>query len=736
MLRPFALVGFSYLLALTAAVYFGAQISMFLACMFLFAMLLSFFVPQFHKTGIFPVVFCTVALAFGAFSVQEQAASVPAMRLQGKEAIADFTVAELPSNAYNRTYYVANLNAVDGQAVSPPMQVRITSRVDLGVEPYERLQAKVRFSLPQGEDGFSSRSYYASRGIRCFGYLYDNERVETLQPNGVSPYYYALLARKATMKTMRKFLPRAEAGFLSSVLIGDKSGLSEDAQEWFRTIGLSHLLAVSGMHMSTIAALFLYFLKKLRLPQRLSVFLAAFGILAFMAVTGFVPSASRSGIMYLLFLLSGLFGRRSDALNALGFSVLILCLINPLAAADMGLLLSFAATLGLLVLSEPICTFLDTHVPMPSVLKKPIHGVHTVLATSIAASIFTLPILLLSFRSFSPLCLLANILQVWPSTVMVQFGAIAAVLYLAFPWVPLYFPFAAVAGGLARYMLWSAEKLASIPYANLSAAYGFITLWLMCVFILVGIAVWMRTGKHGYQAVAALSVALLFFGTLTYQVSMRGVTRVAVLNTLQGGTCVIVTRDSKAAVIGTGGNARSAAETYLNNQNIKELAYIQPLSVTGTEGKIAAYLLQGYPAEQVVLPKSTRKMNESLQGIIPELQQVDWYRSQAQADVWQGFTVRSGENAVQLEIQGVKILLCGKTKDLKTLPADWLASDFAVVQNAPEHLQALHTYYTVLSMPEEDTAKVAGLPYTVSAEDTPVFIQIAPDGTLKFGREG
>ena len=86
-----------------------------------------------------------------------------------------------------------------------------------------------------------------------------------------------------------------------------------------------------------------------RLPKRFAAGLTMAGVLCFMALTGFVPSVMRSGIMLLFYLGSQVMRRNADSINSLGLAVFLLGLANPYAAADTGLLLSFSATLGLLL---------------------------------------------------------------------------------------------------------------------------------------------------------------------------------------------------------------------------------------------------------------------------------------------------------------------------------------------------------------------------------------------------
>ena len=166
-------------------------------------------------------------------------------------------------------------------------------------------------------------------------------------------------------------LPEREAGLAVGVLLGDKSGISEAIKEDFRTDGVSHLLAVSGLHMAAVCQLLLFFFRKiLHFPEKLCFLFSMVGIIAFMAITGFAPSVMRSGIMYLIYLAGLIVSRQADSLNSLGAAVFLMCLVNPYAAADIGLLLSFSATAALILFSGKTVRLLRTYLPLQSGIPK------------------------------------------------------------------------------------------------------------------------------------------------------------------------------------------------------------------------------------------------------------------------------------------------------------------------------------------------------------------------------
>lgn len=742
-MRPFALAGFCYLLTLTAAVYFGASLSLALGCV----CLLCFCVLALHpKTRGYRVVLAALlisALGFGSFSAYSRSAIQPAARLDGRDAVVTGTVCELPYRAYGRFYYLLKVERIEAENAPRVEKIRLSAQNALDVDIYGTVRGRVHFFKPSGDDaGFSSPAYYASKGITLFAYLYEYEEVQTAPPAAKPPYYYALELRRKMLGSVRRLLPPGEADLVAGVLLGDTSGISEEIKSDFKTVGITHILSVSGLHMATMSQLFLLLLGLFRVPRRLSSAAAMAGVLAFMAVTGFVPSVMRSGIMCLIFLAGAVFRRRADSLNSLGTAVALLGLSNPYAAADLGLLLSFSATLGMILLSNRITRRLRVWRGKIQHGRALLDGAGSALATTVSATLFTLPIILLSFGTVSLVSPLANLLEVLPSTLLMGFSALAAVLNLSEYTAFLAMPFALFSGLLAKYMSFCAGLLAQIPYASVSAAYGFVRLWFAASLVL-GAAAFARrkNGRSMLRAASMLSVILLLCGIFSYQLSMRNVTRVAVLK-VGNGISVALIQNGRGAVVGCSGFTSAAARTYLRGQGVSRLDYLQMAGDSDEEYLAASELVPAFaPRDLLVRRDGAIFLGKAL----PYAETVHYFDGEAQTSLWGNVTVTNVSDGAQvytgIDVRGIRILLCSSGCDAALLPQKWREADFAVMDDPPRGLAALQPMVTVLSMEEETlrqhlaSADFAGVAACFTGDAGNFLIDISKDGTVKLRRE-
>lgn len=139
-------------------------------------------------------------------------------------------------------------------------------------------------------------------------------------------------------------------GLPSALLLGDRSSLAPTLRRDFARAGVSHLLAVSGLHLTLLFGMLSLLLKLFRLPHRIQAVLLALLVTVYLAVLGFPPSATRAAVMLGLVYLSRLCAASTDPLTSLGLAGALILGFSPSSVADAGFWMSFSATIGLLAI--------------------------------------------------------------------------------------------------------------------------------------------------------------------------------------------------------------------------------------------------------------------------------------------------------------------------------------------------------------------------------------------------
>ena len=153
---------------------------------------------------------------------------------------------------------------------------------------------------------------------------------------------------RESMRRASEGLPADAQGLLPGLVVGDESGLSEDLVTDMKTVGMSHLTAVSGSNLAIVTGTVLLIGRTIRLSRRVAGAMAAISMLSFVAVVGPQPSVLRAAVMGGIALLALVTGRARAGISALTASVVVLLLIDPWLSTSPGFALSVAATGGLL----------------------------------------------------------------------------------------------------------------------------------------------------------------------------------------------------------------------------------------------------------------------------------------------------------------------------------------------------------------------------------------------------
>ena len=236
--------------------------------------------------------------------------------------------------------------------VTGRLQVRLNSGIEAGGYG-DRVLVSGRLRSPQparNPGGFDARTYYASRGVYALmsvrnaaGYRVTlRNRSFTWQTAVIDPLRHSI--DRSIDRTMRG----ESAALLKGILLGARRQLPEDLIDTFRTIGLAHILAVSGLHVGLITLVIYTLLFVLRLPKPLVV-AGTLGVLILYAfITNLTPSVIRATIMAGLFLVGRQLDRQTDTVNILAVAAIVILLIWPSALFDLSFQLSFLATYAII----------------------------------------------------------------------------------------------------------------------------------------------------------------------------------------------------------------------------------------------------------------------------------------------------------------------------------------------------------------------------------------------------
>lgn len=153
--------------------------------------------------------------------------------------------------------------------------------------------------------------------------------------------------QKAFSDRIRRLFPEDKSGVLEAMLLGNKTDLEAETRSLYQKSGMSHLLAISGLHVSVFGMSLYRFLRKIGGSLRLSGTAALLAVLLYGGLTGMGTSTCRAVVMFILLMAGEMLGKSYDMLTALAFGAILLLIRQPLYVRSASFLLSFGAVLGI-----------------------------------------------------------------------------------------------------------------------------------------------------------------------------------------------------------------------------------------------------------------------------------------------------------------------------------------------------------------------------------------------------
>lgn len=255
---------------------------------------------------------------------------------------------------------------------------------------------------------FDSESYYQSHGI-----LYTFQTEAVLNVSGENFFKEKLTKLKEYFAlSLDEVYDERDAGILKAVLLGDKSSLREQDELLYQKNGISHLLAISGLHISMIGISLYRLLRKCRLTFTEAGIPSSILLWIYGLMTGFGISTIRAVCMFLVLIFADVLGRTYDMASAMALAVIIILLRNPLQARQGGFLLSFGAVLGICFV-YPILQFVF----------EPKRNFTKTILFSISLSLVTYPLTVHFFYEYPLYSILLNLIVIPCMPVVFGMGA-------------------------------------------------------------------------------------------------------------------------------------------------------------------------------------------------------------------------------------------------------------------------------------------------------------------------
>ena len=325
------------------------------------------------------------------------------------------------SNQEEREYknrYKLNVLTVNSSDKYQSTQMYIEVKKDISFQYGDKVMLQGEFrkgSEQRNTGGFDYQLYLKS--IHIYGTL-KVENYKKISSDNANWFEKSMNDIKLVItQNIENLLEEQEQQIVKGFILGDTTALDEELKEKFQIANISHVLAVSGMHIVYIVIGIEIVFKKW-LGKRHVKYVVIIGLVFYMALTGYTSSIVRAGIMGMMNIVAFLVYRKNDIWTSIAISLGIILIQNPYAITGVGLQLSYLGTIGIILFNKSIKQYFDNikwiknniSIKRSKRISQIVENLKDMIAVTLSAQLMILPVMLYHFNMIGIYFVITNIL--------------------------------------------------------------------------------------------------------------------------------------------------------------------------------------------------------------------------------------------------------------------------------------------------------------------------------------
>ncbi|MCD8355818.1 MAG: ComEC/Rec2 family competence protein [Clostridia bacterium] len=473
------------------------------------------------------------------------------------------------------------------------------------IQPGDIITASVEFYLSNASEGFDRAGYYRSEGYYVLASAAEGIPITVTQPEHRPLIYYPKKFAHTLQAVFAQCGTERQAAFWSALVTGNRTNLTTKDTDHLRRAGLSHVIALSGLHVGFLISMLMFLFGK-----KLGTMLCVPALVVFYFMVGWSPSVLRACIMYSMIILAFWVRKQNNSLNALFAALLVILVLLPEALASVSLQLSFASSFGIICFSNRVQKLLQLPKKAPHILKKLYHIFLGSIICTICSSALTVPFLLYHFGYISVFSIFSNLLALWVIAILFPLLVIGGIIGTQLAGISG--PILTAAGYLTDYIYWVSDTIANIPYGVLYCESSIDFAISIVLSVITVLLLWLAGKRLLLVSVPALMAAIIGI-SLWRGAAAADDLKISILPE-GSGQAIIVSCGEHAALIDCSGSGHydvvQDIEQYLDWHGMDSLDLMILTSVDLTHARNVCELLETVPVEQVILPETNRETNE------------------------------------------------------------------------------------------------------------------------------
>lgn len=451
-LRPMLLSAILTVITVILGYYFKAVL---IIMALLFILLLFFVILKKPKSVLSVAIIFPILVSFSAMHTLNEIKK--ANSLDGKSAKATFTVTDITYESDD--YFIATVKIKESDILNKGDKLSFSyykNTLSIG----DTLKADLKLSKLDDEyklNSYSNKIYIMARTSR-YTILKGSESFILKRVDALRQYI---------KKTLFSNMDYETAATMSALTFGEGKYFSTEFYTNVKSSGVSHVMVISGMHLSIIVALATVFTEKLFYNRFIKAFIILLSVLLMCFLCGFTMSILRAGVTYILYAIAIMLYRKPVGENCLGATVCIIMLVSPFSIFNVAFQLSVLSTFGIFAVAIPVSRFLSDSKIIKSSF---INTVLSAVLVSLSATVMVYPVLIYVYGYISTFSIVTTLLISYPVTIAIWITVTALIIN------PLCFPLSkalfVACDLIIKYVNYVINTIGTHPHAVLNAPRG------------------------------------------------------------------------------------------------------------------------------------------------------------------------------------------------------------------------------------------------------------------------
>jgi ComEC/Rec2-related protein len=493
--RPLAVIGFSMLITFLVVtnITHKMAIALLTGAVVIFLLLLAFKKLRKQLSVIFAL---SGVILFTCFFVSAEKHYLNEMKEFENEQTLTGVVCQIPTDSDYAFSYVIKPDGKNYKirfVTESNAFVREGDYVKMSLADYDEYE-----EIDMFEHSLSSKIYFT---------FFESDKCK-IQKTGETNLYYQKIGvlKRDFSEIVMNYLPGENGVLATAMTIGEIEEIDDRTIDYFNYSGTSHLLVISGLHLSLWSFGIMEYINKFSRIRRFSHLIGLLCLFAFASITGFSVSVIRAGAMVAFVLVARFFNRDADNLNSIGAAVTFILIENPFAPFSVSLWLTVLSTVGMIVFASKMGSWLEEKLNNKPISKMPFYSaLLTAIAISFSVSVFTLPVFIYRLKMMPILSIFSNFIMVTPAMFMMVstvLGVIGHICYL-FPLSRICF---FIAGAVGQLMTFTAEKIGMLDCSTISLNHRYYKYFF--VLLIAGVVIVFVLKKYKIDILKHMSVFL------------------------------------------------------------------------------------------------------------------------------------------------------------------------------------------------------------------------------------